>query len=376
MRQPYLLWIGPVVDETTMSCWVAVSPAARRWQTNMIRALQKAGVPVVVLGHVPEPIWPKGRWRVGPEQGRLPAGVSGRLIGYKNLPRWRDRDLIHNYRQAFDHLSAEYGRPAALLSYNASPVNIAITSYIRRQAGVPWISIMADADASPSADGWVFLSWGYYSHWPRNPKLHLDGGATLKCRDVSDCDVEIADFPIVFYAGTMTKYGGVDLLVQAFSDVKASNAELWICGKGSNAAVERAVATSAAVKFFGFVTEDRLAKMARQATLFVNPRPSLVPGNEKNFPSKVLDYLSYGKPIVSSWTDGLSPAYKEVLVVPEEESPSGFAEAINDVLSWSPEQREAMRQKIGHFVIHQKLWSAQIKRLLRWLRENNLATGI
>ncbi len=376
MQQPYLLWIGPVVDEATMHQWVAVSPAANRWQTEMISALQTAGVPVVALGHLPEPVWPKGRWRIAPEQGRLPSDVSGRLVGYKNLPRWRDRDLIHNYRQAFDHLSVEYGRPAVVMSYNASPVTVSIASYIRQQCNAPWVSIMADADASPSADGWVFLSWGYYTRWPHAPKLHLDGGTELKCHDVTDCDAETVDYPVALYAGTMTKYGGVDLLVRAFSAVKAQRAELWICGKGSNATVERAVATNSAVKFFGFVSEERLAIMGRQATLFVNPRPSMVPGNEKNFPSKILDYLSYGKPVVSSWTDGLSPAYRDVLVVPEEESPSGFAKAINDVLFWSPERRETMRQRIDYFVTHQKRWLAQVKRLLHWLHENDLMMGI
>jgi glycosyltransferase involved in cell wall biosynthesis len=103
------------------------------------------------------------------------------------------------------------------------------------------------------------------------------------------------------------------------------------------------------------------------ATLFVNPRPSSIADNRMNFPSKILEYLSYAKPVVSTWTPGLSPEYEGVLVVVEQETPECMARKIEEVLSWDAEKHSAWSERITAFVTGRKLWDLQAGSLLRWL---------
>ena len=44
---------------------------------------------------------------------------------------------------------------------------------------------------------------------------------------------------IILYAGTIGEHGGLSYLIKAFSYVKSTDVELWICGKGKYEEVQK-----------------------------------------------------------------------------------------------------------------------------------------
>ena len=274
-------------------------------------------------------------------------------------------------------LLAVHGAPAAVITYNPYSYNAAVGSRARDRLGVPWFCIVADgigpgsrayAAAADRADGRVFLPWSGYQACQVEPNLHLDGGVgTFRGHAAS---VPTREPRVVLYAGRMTRSNGVELLADAFGDLSQRDVELWFCGKGRNARVEAAARRDARVKVLGAVTESRLTELSRTAYVFVNPRLSDVPGNAMLFPSKLLRYLAYGKPVVSTWTEGLAPEYRSILRIPSDETPAGLAASIDDVLGWDAERVEELRLRIGRF-IDGRLWSVQAKRLVGWMEEHS-----
>jgi glycosyltransferase involved in cell wall biosynthesis len=371
----YLLWLGGIFDHATMLRRPAVVPSARRTQRDLVQALESKGVTVRTLGHVPEPLWPKGRLR---DRGVEPLepGITGDTVAYWNLPGLRQRSLIRQYLAGYVAIRRRYGPPGLVLSYNAYPHNIAVGK--RAQAdGVPWVPIVADVRreeearhhrATNQAAGRVFLSWAEYSDPSnREPKLHLDHGVDALGPVEQDRGLESP--PVVLYTGSLSRFAGVSFLVEAFRRVERTDIELWICGFGSNADVDRAAAEDDRVRFLGLVSEEELHEVSQRATLFVNPRPSSIPENNANFPSKLLDYLKYGKPIISTWTGGIAPDYRRVLTVLEEETPECLARTIEEVVAWEPERRMDLARRIRRFVETEKLWSVHAERLLAWLAD-------
>lgn len=378
-REPSIVWLGPIVDEATMIGYRAVSPAANRWQYGLLTALQRIGASATTLGHVPEPLWPKGRPWIRGDSARIAPGLKGRLVGYANLPLARQRLLQAQYLRAFRYMCSCLGSPDAIVTYNATPHNARVGLYAQEELGIPWVVVVADGPAVASqlpahealvgrASGRVFLSWRNYTDYPSGPSLHLDGGiGQVRFDPTRVAAGQPLGKSIVLYTGSIDHWAGVDLLVEAFLQVPGRAVELWLCGKGTTVAVERAVQSDSRIKVLGMVSEEQLASVSQQATLFVNPRLSAVLGNRSNFPSKVLEYLSYGKPVISTWTEGLSPEYRDILTVPEEETPDGLAQQIIDVLGWPENVRQRKAESILYFLTTRKLWSIQAERFRTWL---------
>jgi glycosyltransferase involved in cell wall biosynthesis len=377
-----VLWVGGVFDEATLLARRAASPAANRWQIGLIRGIA-ATRPVRVLAHVPEPLWPRGEGRITSLAGKLADGITGDLVRYWNFPGVRSTSLASSYIAAFQRHCTREGRPAVVVTYNDWPWSVALGRYVQDRHGIPWVCIVADGPGSgpalaaheariAGAAGRVYLSWGRYQA-ALCPRLHLDGGiAGLQGADETEPAGDGDQGQrVVLFTGAMNRWAGASLLVEAFRGVR-SDATLWLCGPGINADVQQAAAAGR-VRSFGLVGEERLRALCARADVFVNPRPTDLHENRSNFPSKVLEYLTWQKPVVSTWTEGLDPAYRAVLEVADPADASNLAAAIDRALSMSGEALSRRRAASRDFLIPGKLWTTQTDRLLEWLWRTGIA---
>ena len=123
------------------------------------------------------------------------------------------------------------------------------------------------------------------------------------------------------------------------------------------------------------MTTEELHRLHVQASAFLNIRPPEISDNKMIFPSKILNYLSYGKPTVSSWTPGLSPEYREFLLVPKDHTAEGFAQKIDEVLNWTAEERVAYKEKLAKWFPSTHTWDVQAQRLIDWLQHSILTNN-
>jgi glycosyltransferase involved in cell wall biosynthesis len=376
-----MIWLGSVFEEARMLSSPAISPAANRWQSGLLGSLVKSGCRVRTLGHRPERAWPRGQLHILPteETPALPGTmrIAQRCVGYWNLPKLRERDLAVRYGRAFRRLIREQGRPDVVFSYNVYSCNAAVAREASR-IGVPWVPVIADAPGDGAsairlarhlkmAAGAVFLSWGLFNEAGAVRKLHLDGGVSdLRFHPEDPPSYLPSGRPMVFYSGSVVMEFGLATLIEAFSQIPDSEVRLVICGKGSPSAVLEAARRDPRIALMGCVEEQRLVQLAREASIMVNPRPNLR-DHENNFPSKVLEYLSFGKPVVSTWTPGLHPEYRALLAVVAEQRATALVRTIKETLAWSREMRTKHAERCAHFLQHGRLWDQQAARLTTWL---------
>ena len=65
-----ILFVGGIFQEDVMIRSKAISPAANRWQKGLLQGLKNNQISIDLLSHLPEPIWPKGKFFPG-KKGRL-----------------------------------------------------------------------------------------------------------------------------------------------------------------------------------------------------------------------------------------------------------------------------------------------------------------
>jgi hypothetical protein len=374
-----IIWLGTVAEDRQVLQSAAMSPAANRWQRGLICALADMGITIRMVGHWPEPMFPKGPLFVSGEAesvAGMPGSVDQTWVTYTNAPLVRTKSLENRYAAAVrDRMAACEGRFLGVVSYNAYNVGRKIKEEFLCETCIPWIPIIADADGSPegrerlfretaSADAAIILSWGLAEGWLACPVLHLDGG--VESNRVSSDEIVLPSERTVFpflYCGATNKWAGVDLLAEAFAGWTESRARLWLCGKGAVPERFPLLANDSRVTCFGAVSDDKVDELAAQCYALVNPRRTDLADNQMNFPSKVLEYLRYGKPVVSTWTDGLDPAYRTMLTIAHQGTAQSLRDAMAKTMTWTGDTLIKQFEVTRQFLLESRTWEQQARRL-------------
>lgn len=367
-----LLWLGPAFTIEEALASNALAPAASRWQEGWLKALGDSAIDVRIIGNHVERIWPRGPARVPRSTGdfhRLPRVAAP----YLNLPGLRTRSLTWSFRHEIDRLCGEAGAPDLIASYNVWEPVAAACRHASKRHGIPWVPFLLDHD--PPTAGWANVNAGvegaagvvFLSHWaflnaPVAEKLHLDAGVQCIPKPLA----AHSRSRVILYSGALHRWGGVETLLDAMRYIQTPDTRLVVVGRGGSAEVLRRLAKTPRVEYLGPVDEQTLQRVTDEAEVLANPRPCGIGGNEMNFPSKLLTYLSTLKPVATTLTPGVAPEYRDVVLAAADDSAAAFANALDRALALSDAQRTELSEKIREFLRQGRLWSQQAARFLDW----------
>jgi glycosyltransferase involved in cell wall biosynthesis len=383
MSEGYILWVGNVFTAKAVERYRGIAASSNYWRKGLLGGLQAADVNFRVLGHRNEQAWPKGMLFPNDEASMEPAFPST-LVKWINLPGVRYPLLARAHVRAYKKMVKQHGLPLAVLTYNPYPWHVPLAHYAQ-QHGVKWVSITLDYDHVDggwsqyesevgAADGHVFLSHWAYKECPcPAPKLHLDGGFE---EWFGDTEAKAEEVPkqkrTCLYSGKYTNYGGYELLLDTIRSLEGSNIVFQLTGKASAAVVTQLKSFGDRVEYYGFVDDAKLHELTLNADVLFNPRPSHYIENRVAFPSKLVRYLAYAKPIVSTWTDGLAPEYRDLLIVPEEETGASLGQAVLQAADYNDAEKAALASRVRDFLMANKSWKKQAERLRDWLESDLL----
>jgi glycosyltransferase involved in cell wall biosynthesis len=362
LGDPQFFWIGPFGSEEATMSNPAISPAATRWQEHLVSNLKHYSPQLKVIGYTPARLWPRGPLSIS-SVCELDSYSS--LVGYWNVPFIKQASLVFSHlRELLKEVSKE--KIFVLITYNSPGWIRALVRILRKSRKVIWITVCADGPAPPNADAYVFLSWGHFTSYETDkPKIHLDG-AIYNNSSNSGFIKKNPSQTVFLYSGTLSEWGGAARLVEAFKKVSREGIELWVMGQGDATSLQSTTASHHNIKIFGLLTSQQLQEKYAQADVFVNPRPVKKDGAGQNFPSKLFDYLAWDKPIISTWSAGLSPAYRELLIITESDSALHLTQEmlrlIDDGGNWSPESFCAAKKSLP-------TWAEQAVRLHKFVRD-------
>lgn len=383
----HILWVGPVIDQSRFSN-PAVSAAASIWQQGLIGALvnSDSGVQIEVVSHLPSRAFPKGT--LWPDSGVsiFPKWINGFGLQYLNVPLLRKWILKWQYTRNLGKILA-IPSPRTydlIVVYNAE---IYVTRPVARAAkkmNIPWVAIIADLPQHlpgpyldhaciDQSDGCIYLSWKNFRDYGRaNKDLLLEGG--ILYNKPSEGPISLIDalnassmsaLKRIAYFGGITSLGGIDLFLEATQLLDGQQYEFHIIGSGDLARLRPFLERDSRIVYHGSVPQEELLKIGKTIDIFVDPRPKEL--SENNFPSKILTYLSFGKPVISTLGMGVPPEYGEVLIALNDEHPLSLAELINGIARWDEERIYDYQLRVEEFIDNKKSWNTQGMRALSWL---------
>lgn len=174
---------------------------------------------------------------------------------------------------------------------------------------------------------------------------------------------------IILYTGTLHRQFGIETLVKAFMQISNENYRLWICGSGDyQKEIEDAAKQDKRICFYGYVSKDDAIKYQAQATVLVNPRQNVGEYTKYSFPSKTMEYLLSGKPVVAYKLDGIPDEYDPYINYVVSNTEEALAEKLIEACEDAGGVMAEKARRAQAFVITQKSAKAQANKILSLLK--------
>lgn len=201
------------------------------------------------------------------------------------------------------------------------------------------------------------------------PRIVLEGLVSSDMQQVSvQADSPLDERPAILYTGTLNRELGIGELLQAFQEM--TDVQLWLCGRGDmESEVSQAAAKYDHIRYFGFVPRQTALALQRSATALINPRTSQGVFTRYSFPSKTLEYMQSGKPVLCCRLEGIPDEYDPYLRYIEPQTSAGIQKAVRAVLALTPDERKAIGERARSFVLEEKNSRAQSAKLLQFLQQ-------
>lgn len=167
------------------------------------------------------------------------------------------------------------------------------------------------------------------------------------------------------YTGTLAKRYGVVDLVNAFGMLADEDIELWICGEGDSKDFITALAKhDKRIRYFGQMERSQVVLLQCRATILVNPRPPEGDFTKYSFPSKVIEYMVSGRPVLMYRLDGIPKEYSPYYISPTKLGVDGLALCMREAIDMTSDQLNEMGKRARNFVISEKNATTQTKKIL------------
>lgn len=174
----------------------------------------------------------------------------------------------------------------------------------------------------------------------------------------------------IVYTGALNERYGILNLISAFSRINNPNYRLILCGAGDALPqIEEAILSDSRILYKGQLSRQEIIKIQNDATILVNPRQNNEEFTKYSFPSKIMEYLSSGRPVVAYKLDGIPDEYDKYIHYVPDNFMQTLADTIVKVCSLPEHQLREFGGVARQWVIHEKNAAIQARKILNMISE-------
>ena len=201
------------------------------------------------------------------------------------------------------------------------------------------------------------------------PYVILEGHADITMADRIPSLEKKSEPRICFYAGGVSKQYGLSNLVEGFREANLPNAQLHIYGPGDYVKeLQQIAAEDDRIFYGGMLLNTEIVEKEQEATLLINPRPTGEEYVKYSFPSKTMEYMASGTPVLTTVLPGMPREYHPYVYLLEDETTDGITEKMKEVLENSNETLFRKGTEARRFVLEQKNNVIQARKILEMLK--------
>lgn len=204
----------------------------------------------------------------------------------------------------------------------------------------------------------------------KQPYIVIEAGQEKKFIKDSNPKRSSNSFNIVF-SGSLNEVSGIELAIETMNIIDDDSIKLNIYGKGSmEGYVIKASKSNPNIIFHGTVTNNKMMEIQRNSDLLICPR---VPDDfvtKYTFPSKIVEYMSAGVPVLSNKLIGIPKEYYSYISALDSADKYLWAKTIKSISENNNDKYQDKAINARKFIYDNKIWEVQTSRILNFLRNN------
>jgi glycosyltransferase involved in cell wall biosynthesis len=402
-------FVGAVVPDEPKFHTAAFARAGQMYQEELLLGLKRAGLRAsAIISVMP---FPSRRHRKGSRVwvggGRVDfaEGLSITLLPFINITPlkqisvgmatlfellrwgWRNRRarfrIVHCYNLSvppglFILLSARLIRAKAVVSLCDIDVPGETVP-----AGLYWkLDYWLQRRLIPRFDGHTVASDAIARDFlPGRPYVRLEGAIRKELFEgmtTSHRAQREAGTPFVITAvGRLDKTNGFPEILKAFALLPGDRYRLRIAGAGPlEEQVREAAMKNPRIEFRGLLSFSDVLELYTSSDVLINMRMTKSRNTKYFFPSKMMDYLASGVPVITTCTGHAEAEYANFAFLLREETPEALSGMIQRVEALSTEERQGIGRQAQQYMFAQKTWRAQAEKVAEFIRSAVLRTGL
>ena len=206
-----------------------------------------------------------------------------------------------------------------------------------------------------------------YLNGKGKPYVILEGQADISMAEKLPSLEKKASPRVCLYAGGVCRKYGLDILTRGFLKADLPDAQLHIYGPGDYVEELKALGDPRVV-YGGMLLSSQIPEKEQTATLLVNPRPTGEEYVKYSFPSKTMEYMASGTPVLTTRLPGMPEEYFPYVSFIVEETEEGVASALQKALSLSDQELFRKGEAARDFILSRKNNVVQAEKILTMLR--------
>ena len=394
-----VLFVSSIIPDEPRLITPAFSRAGNMCMENLLHGLNQSETVVdKILSMYPIPSFPGSkRFYFSKTRLRLNSGQNIKMLPFINVTPIKQLSVgIASYLEIIKWGKKTEATDKIIFTYNITvPPGIFLLAAARR-IGARIVAMIYDVnipgETVPSGIPYIIDYWQHkkilrfydglvvitneiaQDFAPDVPYICVEGGIAP---DLIEQYVKLEKTPrhdsdhfTIVAAGGLKEANGIHEIIEAFRLLEGEEYRLHIAGQGPlESLVRDAAEKDHRIVYHGFLNFEEVLKLYANADVLLNMRLTKRLNTRYFFPSKIMEYLTSGVPIISTCPGAMADEYGEYAYLLQDETPESLASMIKTVSALPKEQRIARGMAARQYMLENKTWDVQTEKISGFLKQ-------
>lgn len=209
---------------------------------------------------------------------------------------------------------------------------------------------------------------------PEVPFLVVEGGIKAHLLEqfaaIESATCRNKELFTIVIAGSLDEANGIYEIIEAFALLHGEHLRLEIAGGGVlESLVREAASSDTRITFHGLLSFEEVLKLYAKADVLVNMRLTKRLNTKYFFPSKIMEYLTTGVPVISTCPGNMADEYGQYAYLLHDETSQELAGMIQKLADMHIEERLERSRSARSFMVAHKTWDYQALKIADFIHK-------